>query len=58
MSMTVPLEDPPQGFRTNEMNAFIDGVVKQIDDYCETRDAEISSSLIKTLTSRLTFLRP
>jgi transcription termination factor NusB len=56
--MTVPLEDLPQGFRTNEMNAFIDDVVKQIDDYCETRDAEISSSLIKTLISRLTFLRP
>tara|TARA_Y100000389_G_scaffold51668_1_gene47365 strand:- start:9725 stop:9898 length:174 start_codon:yes stop_codon:yes gene_type:complete len=57
MGMTVPLEDP-RGFRTNEMNAFIDGVVKQIDDYCEARDAEISSSLIKTLISRLTFLRP
>ena len=57
MGMTVPLEDP-QGFRTNEMNAFIDGVVKQIGDYCEARDAEISSSLIKTLISRLTFLRP
>ena len=57
MGMTVPMEDP-RGFRTNEMNAFIDGVVKQIDDYCEARDEEISSSLIKTLISRLTFLRP
>jgi len=41
-----------------QFEAFINEVMEQVEDYCSNRDAEIKASLIKTLISRLTFIRP
>ncbi len=41
-----------------QFEAFINEVMEQVEDYCSNRDAEIKASLIKTLISSLTFIRP
>jgi len=44
------------GFRTEWMNEFIDGMMDQIEQYCVEKDAkkEEKQSLIRRLINRLT----